>query len=206
MNDLLGQPGWRRRPDLLLAFVVLAVLVFAAHRAVGFVIVPFEQLAEVVSPEDGEIIFVPSSAPFADVRVKGYSRLDYFATNDAAPLSVFHESFLTVAGVTLILRETEIVPPLAFGDLFGFDFFFAQTYRLGVGQHVAQIAHEIFTPDLVIRGIAVDTNVFYIVPVDMPVPPSAALLGVALLGLAVRRVRGLSPRSSCRGRGSRRYR
>ena len=190
MKHGLCGSGDRRALVSMLAIILLAIILFASQRAAGFVIVPFELEAQVTTPEDGEVIYVPRSAPFADVRVAGFSRLTYFATNDAEPLPVTHSGFLMVDGVRILQHATEIVPPFAFTDLFGLGFAYAQTYRLGVGGHVAQVMHEIFTPDSVIRGIAVDTHVFSIVPVDMPLPASGSLLAIALAMLARRRREG----------------
>lgn len=172
---------------VIVALILLALLI--STRATAFVIVPFEQEAEVSSPGDGQIIYVPKSTPFATVTATGHSLLTYFATTDSEPVTVSHVGFLSLDGHSVVARPSDTVPANSFTELFGQRLTYAVTDVLGEGLHVAQIEHKIFTSDSVIRGIAVDTNIFYIVAVDMPEPAMLLPLavGVALLTVARRR-------------------
>jgi len=155
-------------PCTIAALILLALLI--STRATAFVIVPFEQVTEVSSPEDCEIIYVPRSAPFATVTATGHSLLTHFATTGSEPVSVSHVGFLSLDGRSVFSRPSDTVPANSFTELFGQRIIYAVTDVLGEGRHVAQIEHKIFTSDSVIPGIAVDTNIFYIVAVDMLEP------------------------------------
>lgn len=184
-----GDSNVRALATAALTLGLLAAVPTRPAQADPIVIVTFENEANVISPDEGDVIYVPRSAPFATVTATGKSHILYFATSGAAVERVLHFAYIQLDSTIVSQSHTNFIAPFALGDLSGWYFDHSVTQILGAGRHSVRVNHKLETLDSVVQEIADDYHEFFIVPVDMPVPSALSLGAFALAALGAQRVR-----------------